>query len=187
MNIFLRNQKYKFKKHLSDLITKEVMVYDKTNLVENITVLKLDTDKKLEDLDLGFFFAYKIFPPNIMNFYTQWDAENRSMQIGDVITQQVQLPPTSNFSQKLIFGVKISEIIDQPSRKGFSYETLEGHVEKGISRFTIEEENDGLFLKIQTFSKPGNLLSKLLAPIFSIPYQKYCTKAAMHNVRRQLK
>jgi uncharacterized protein (UPF0548 family) len=108
------------------------------------------------------------------------------MKAGDTIVQQVYLPPIQSFSQKIIFGVRISEIIDSDDRKGFSYETLEGHVEKGISIFTIEKLNDKPIFKIQTFSKPGNLLTRLMGPIFSIPYQKYCTKAALKNVKRQI-
>ena len=66
------------------------------------------------------------------------------------------------------------------------YETLEGHVEKGISTFTIEKLEDKLIFKIQTFSAPGNFLTKLLGPVFSVPYQSYCTGNALENVERQI-
>ncbi len=108
------------------------------------------------------------------------------MKVGDTIVQQVYIPPTKVFSQKIIFGVRINEIINEPARKGFSYETLEGHVEKGISTFTVEQQENNLIFKIQTYSTPGNILTKLIGLIFSIPYQTFCTKTALNNVKLQI-
>ena len=137
-------------------------------------------------MNLDFLFDYKIFPDNIMTYKTQWADENRKMKIGDTIAQQVYIPPTKIFSQKNIFGVRINEIINQVHKKGFSYETLEGHVEKGVSTFTVEQLNDNIIFKVQTFSSPGNILTKILGPVFSIPYQTFCTKSALNNVKSQL-
>ena len=108
------------------------------------------------------------------------------MKIGDTILQQVFIPPTKTFSQKIVFGVRINSIIDEAERTGFSYETIEGHVEKGESTFTIEKGDGGLIFKIETFSEPGNLLTKLVGPIFTVPYQTYCTRTALENVKRQI-
>lgn len=186
MKIFLFDRTTKLDKHLTDLKKVGVMQYEKAALKETITTIDLETSKSMEELDLTFFYNYKIFPDNILIFLTEWQHEKREMKVGDTIVQQVYLPPIKRFSQKLIFGVRINEIINTDSRKGFSYETLEGHVEKGISTFTIEQKIDKLIFKIHTFSKPGNLPTRLMGPIFSIPYQKYCTKVALENVKRQI-
>lgn len=162
------------------------MDYDKNELSEKITTIDINTTKKLEQINLDFLFDYNIFPENIMTYKAQWSEENRSMNVGDTIAQQVYIPPIKAFSQKIIFGVRINEIISQAKRKGFSYETLEGHVEKGISTFTVEQLDNRLVFKIQTYSTPGNFLTRLLGPIFSVPYQAYCTNAALINVKRQL-
>lgn len=108
------------------------------------------------------------------------------MQVADTIAQQVYIPPIKIFSQKIIFGVRICEIINQTNKKGFSYETLDGHVEKGISTFTVEQLNEKVIFKIQTFSSPGNFFTKLVGPVFSVPYQTFCTKTALKNVKRQI-
>ncbi len=109
------------------------------------------------------------------------------MQIGDTIVQQAFIPPFRHFSQKIVFGVRIKDIINEPTRIGFSYETLKGHVEKGISIFTIETtKNKKTIFKVHTFSQPGNLLTKLIGPIFSVPYQTFCTRQGLLNVKRQL-
>ncbi|MFC4164662.1 DUF1990 family protein [Epilithonimonas zeae] len=186
MKVYLSNQKNKFKKHLEDLKSKNVMIYDKSKLVEKITQISIDTGKTIDEIDLEFLIDYNIFPSNILIFTTQWNDENREMKVGDTILQQVFLPPIKSFSQKIIFGVRIKEIINEENKKGFSYETLEDHVEKGISTFTIEKLNQKIIFKIHTFSIPGNIFSKLLAPIFSIPYQTYCTKQALENVKQQV-
>ncbi|MBB1287407.1 DUF1990 family protein [Flavisolibacter sp. BT320] len=163
------------------------MQYDKARLVEKTTVITIDTTKELSELNTDFFFDYKIFPSSIMTFLTQWNAENRKMQVGDTIVQQAFIPPFRRFSQKIIFGVRINYIINEPTRTGFSYETLKGHVEKGISIFTIEKAADQkTIFKVHTFSTPGNLLTQLVGPVFSVPYQTFCTRQGLINVKRQL-
>jgi hypothetical protein len=162
------------------------MDYDKSQLKDKISTIDIETTKKLDQLNLNFLFDYQIFPDNIMTFKNEWTDQSRKMKIGDTIAQQVYIPPTRTFSQKIIFGVRINEIIDQADKKGFSYESLEGHVEKGVSTFTVEQLDNKIVFKIQTYSTPGNILTKLLGPIFSVPYQTFCTKTALKNVKRQL-
>ncbi len=186
MKIYLTDQKNKFKKHLDFLKTRKVMTYDKTMLTEKTTTIDILTTKKLDQINLDFLFDYQIFPDNIMTFKTQWADENRKMKVGDTIAQQVFIPPTKTFSLKIIFGVRINEIIDQADKKGFSYETLEGHVENGISTFTVEQLGNKVVFKVQTYSTPGNFLTKLLGPVFSVPYQTFCTKTALKIVKRQI-
>ncbi|MFT4152905.1 DUF1990 family protein [Parafilimonas sp.] len=187
MKIYLTDQAKKLSQHLAYLKQQPVMLYDTTKLTEKTTIIKIDTPKKLQELDSNFLFDYKIFPNNIMTFLTQWTTEQRQMQIGDTIVQQAYIPPFRQFSQKIIFGVRINNIINEPTKIGFSYETLKGHVEKGISIFTIENtDNLKTIFKVHTFSTPGNLLTKLVGPIFSVPYQTFCTKQGLLNVKRQL-
>ena len=120
-----------------------------------------------------------------MAYLTQWNHEQRTIKKGDTIMQQVFIPPNRYISQKIIFGVRIKEIIDEQNRVGYSYETLKGHVEKGISTFTIEKTGDEqTVFRIHTYSAPANLLTKLLGPVFSIPYQTYCTRKALQNVKK---
>jgi hypothetical protein len=186
MKFYLKDQKNKFKQHLDFLKAKKVIDYDKSRLTEKTTTIDIQTTKKLDQLNLDFLFDYQIFPNNIMIFKNEWTDKSRKMKIGDTIAQQVYIPPTKTFSQKIIFGVRINEIIDKADKKGFSYETLEGHVEKGVSIFTVEQIENKIIFKVQTYSTPGNFLIKLLGPIFSVPYQTFCTKAALENVKRQL-
>jgi hypothetical protein len=186
MKIFLFDQKTRFNFHLNELKSSKVLVYNKLQLKEKKSSIEIETTKKIEEIDLKVLFEYSIFPSNILTFKSQWNHENRAMQKGDTIVQQIFLPPIKRFSQKIVVGVRINEIIHEDDKAGFSYETLEGHVEKGISTFIIEQNEGKLYFTIHTFSSPGNFLTKLLGPIFSQPYQRFCTKAALKNVKNQL-
>jgi len=186
MKIYLTDQSKNFPKHLDELKLQPVIQYDISKLTEKTTIVKIDTDKSFHQLNTSFFFDYQIFPNNIMAFLTQWNLENRDMQIGDTIAQQAFIPPVQNFSQKIIFGVRINNVVNEENRIGFSYETLKGHLEKGISTFTIERvKPNEIIFKIHTFSKPGTLLTQL-GQVLSVPYQTFCTKQALLNVKRQL-
>ena len=140
-----------------------------------------------EQLDFSFFFNYQLFPSAIMSSYSQWAAEGRAMAPGDTIVQQVQIPPL-RLSPKIIMGVRIKQVLGQPGKIGYSYETLAGHVERGISTFTVEEVADlGIKFTIETFSEPALLVGRLLAPVFTGPYQQYCTRQALKNMEAQIR
>lgn len=186
MKISLLNQTKRFPEHLDNLKKVEVMPYSKNLLVEKNSFIEIEGISKLSELDTTDFFDYCIFPEHILNAYTQWSDEKRKMQAGDTIVQQVFLPPFPAFSQKAIFGVRIEEVINESKQIGFSYETLKGHVEMGISAFLLEETDNGVIFRIRTFSKPGNFLTRLLGPMFSVPYQTYCTRKALQHVKLNL-
>lgn len=163
------------------------MRYDISKLIEKTTMIRIGTMKRIVDLETTFLFNYEIFPRNIMTFFPEWAHEKRTMSLSDTIVQQVYLPPHPQFSAKLILGVRINEIINEPNRLGFSYETISGHIERGVSTFTIEQTTEGeILFSIHTFSKPATLLTQFVRPIISIPYQSFVTKKALENVKRQL-
>jgi hypothetical protein len=166
MKIFLQDQSHLFDQHLNALMSQPVMAYNRLLLRKKVSSIDLHNDGTLNDINLDFFFDYFIFPPHITCFRSQWSIEKRKMKVGDTILQQVFIPPFQFISQKIIFGVRINSIIEKELRKGFSYETLAGHLERGESTFAIEQTDKGLIFKIQTFSEPGNFLSKLAGPIF---------------------
>lgn len=187
MKIYITDQYKRFPQHLEVLKHQPLINYNKSNLYKKSSIISIESKKELHQLDLKFFFNYSVFPENIMTSMSEWNFENRNIRVGDTIVQQVFIPPIRSFSQKIILGVRINEIINEPARIGYSYETLKGHVEKGISIFTFEKSEDSkIIFKIQTYSKPGNFLTKILGPVFSIPYQNFCTRQALMNVKKQL-
>jgi hypothetical protein len=186
MKIYLTNQETQFSKHLDDLKSAPVMEFDKDLLPQKSSTIDVDTSVQLHNINLDFFFNYNIFPSHILNFKTQWESENRKIAIGDTIVQQVFIPPVKALSQKLIFGVRINRIINESHRRGFSYETLEGHVERGESTFVIEQESNDLIFKIQTYSEPSSAFVKIFGSWAAVPYQRYCTEKALRHVKQQI-
>lgn len=185
MKIYLKNQAHQFDKHLELLKNKQVRCYDKSKLLEKTTSINIHTSKSMEQLNFDFFFNYHIFPANILIAKAQWATEKSNMKVGDTIVQQAFLPLKS-FSLKVIFGVRISEMINESNLKKFSYETLEGHVKQGISSFSVSADKDKIQFSIHTYSQPGNWLARLLGPIITLPYQAYCTRQALVHVKKQL-
>jgi len=161
------------------------MAFNKNKLEEKTSSIDLLTNMELKKLNLDFLFNYQVFPSNILTYYGQWQHEKRKMQVGDTIVQQVFFPPAS-MSLKAIFGVRVNGVIDEENRKGFSYETLEGHAECGESTFLVVRKQQELEFIIRTNSTPGNLLSRVAAPFFTLPYQAYCTRKALENVKKEI-
>jgi hypothetical protein len=156
-----------------------------TPLVEKKTSLAIQTSgatSRFNTHSFGFLFDYELFPHRILTFAAQWRHQNRAMQVGDVIVQQVYLPPFG-LSLKCVFAVRILDIVREPTRVGFSYGTLLGHAEMGRSDFAIFLQDGEVHAQIHTFSAPGNPLTRLVAPFFTIPYQAYCTRLALERMR----
>ncbi len=187
MKIYIINQEKNFQAHLQRLRQAPVIHYDISQLKETRSQITINTPKTFHEIDLTALHDYSIFPGNIMTSLPQWKNEKRAMLPGDTIVQQVFIPPFGPISQKIVFGVRINKIIDEPGRIGYSYETLEGHVEKGVSTFTVEKTADGkIIFCIHTYSAPATVLTKILGPVFSVPYQAYCTRQALMNMKKQL-
>lgn len=183
MQLHLTEQRPHFSKHLAYWKTRPVMRYGPSSLKEKTSMIAIRTSRPV---DPGPLFAYQVFPPGIMSYHTQWREEERDIRVGDTIVQQIHLPPFHGFSVKIIVGVRVHEVIHTPEQRGFGYETLEGHVEMGTSSFTLEGPVGDQRFVVRTSSAPGLAIGRLLAPIFTTPYQTYCTRAAMRNMARQL-
>jgi uncharacterized protein (UPF0548 family) len=163
--------------------TKNVIPYDRRRIRERVSTISCVTLKHLHELDLRVLFDYQMFPENILSSACEWRIERRPMQVGDTILQQINIPPLQALSLRILVATRVCEIIDLPHRKGFSYEALEGHVEKGISTFTVEQQAGAIVASIHTLSAPGSALTTVIGPFFSIPYQAYCTKQALRRMQ----
>jgi len=185
LQVYFFNQERHFSQHLRVLKEFPVMSYDKAKLKRAETAIDLP-GLSMEQINPDFLFRYEVFPDNIMSHLTQWGAEQRTMEVGDTIVQQVYLPPSRVVSQKLIFGVRVNRVFKDSRRVGFSYETLVGHVERGESEFSLETVGEGLRFVIRTFSEPSSWFLKLLGPVFALPYQRFCTAQALKHVKNQI-
>ncbi len=136
----------------------------------------------LSSHDFSSLFEYDIFPRRVMVFAAEWQHQGRRMQEGDVIVQQAFLPPLP-ISVKCIFAVRVLKIFREPTKVGFSYGTLKGHPEMGLSEFYFAVRDGTIRTAIHTYSYPGTLLTRSVAPIFTLPYQQYCTNRGLQRMR----
>jgi hypothetical protein len=154
-----------------------------TTLPEKTSEIPLGCSGPIRCHRTDFLFAYDIFPRFLMRAEAQWIREGRDMRVGDIIVQRAVLPPIG-FGLCAEFAVRISAVIGEPRKLGFAYETLAGHLERGVSEFYFEERARALFFVIHTYSEPAHWLSRLGTP-FSLSYQKWCTQQALKHVKRR--
>ena len=152
-------------------------------LPEKTSDIALGYSGPISSYRTDFLFAYDIFPRFLMRAEAQWVREGRAMRVGDIIVQRAVLPPIG-FGLCAEFAVRISALINQPSKLGFAYETLAGHLERGVSEFFFEERAGALFFVIHAYSEPAHWLWRLGRP-FSLLYQKWCTQQALKHVKKR--
>jgi len=170
---------------------------DPRRFPEKISTLPLDANGPLESRNTAFLFNYEIFPSHILRHSAEWQAEQRPMHPGDIILQHAYMPPLGA-GLCMDFAVRIAALIDDGNitgpggtrirrRLGFSYVTLTGHPECGLSEFYIEERagDSSLHFTIRTWSRPGHWTARLAKHAFTLPYQAWCTRRALRQVRQR--
>jgi uncharacterized protein (UPF0548 family) len=60
---------------------------------------------------------------------------------------------------------RVIYLIDEPTRRGFGYGTLDGHPETGEESFLVALEGDDVRFTVTAFSRPGTLLARLGGPL----------------------
>lgn len=119
-----------------------------------------------------------------MRFVAEWQKDGRKIKSGDIILQRAIFPPFG-FGVCIEFAVRVTRLIDEELKLGFAYETLSGHVERGISEFYFEEKEGRVYFTIHTFSEPANKFMRFTKQIFTLPYQRWCTQRALMHVKRK--
>nr|WP_286343816.1 DUF1990 domain-containing protein [Frondihabitans sucicola] len=70
--------------------------------------------------------------------------------------------------------VRVVYVIDEPTRKGFAYGTLEGHPESGEESWVIDQTDDGsVWLTVRAFSRPANWKWRLVSPFLRAQQNKF--------------
>lgn len=185
MKMFLTNQQANLSRFLPEFKTLPLSYDAHTVLREKASSISIPSHAAVANLssyDVHFLFDYDIFPRHIMTFATEWQHQGRAMREGDIIVQQAFLPPFG-LSLKCVFAVKILQIVRQPHKVGFSYGTLQGHPEMGFSEFHFTLQDGVIHATIHTHSYPGTLLTRVVAPLVTLPYQQYCTNRALQRLR----
>jgi uncharacterized protein (UPF0548 family) len=84
----------------------------------------------------------------------------------------------------MIVPCRIVYVVDEARRRGFAYGTLPGHPESGEEAFVVEwAADDGVYLVIRAFSRPGTLLTRLGGPVANL-VQDIMTDRYVRALRR---
>ncbi|WP_370613905.1 DUF1990 family protein [Mumia sp. Pv 4-285] len=79
------------------------------------------------------------------------------VELGTVIVQRLRLGPL-----RFVAPCRVVDLVDEPSRRGFAYGTLEGHPESGEERFEVAIDANGrVTLRIAAFSRQGRWFTRL--------------------------
>lgn len=187
MKYFFRNQSAMFKEHLQELKSLPLsFTQEKLREIPQRKIQLCVSSSSSVDIhhhQFEFLFRYQIFPSHLLHFCGEWELSNREMQVGDIIVQQIMIPP-SRISLKCIFGVKVLAVYHETDRVGFSYGTLKGHPETGINEFSFYQDGSNLMAQICTTAKPGLFISRMLAPFFTRPYVNYCNRQALELMKK---
>ena len=182
MKVYLTEQEPHFRYHLEELKSKSIIPYNINSLNHKVNSKTISINSDLSLVNNISFFDYNLFPKNILKAYPQWRNENRKMQINDTIVQEIYVPPVNGLSLKILTGVRIKDIFLSDAVKGYSYETLHGHIEKGISIFKITTDRNIVSFTIETYSKPAISVVNIFSH-FTSKYQDYCTTQALQHTK----
>ncbi|KRA28142.1 hypothetical protein ASD81_23590 [Nocardioides sp. Root614] len=88
-------------------------------------------------------------------------ASESPLEHGTVVLMRLGLGPVA-----LSIPCRVVDVINEPTRRGFAYGTLDGHPECGEERFVLERGADGtITLTITAFSRPASHLARLGGPL----------------------
>ncbi|HWA24801.1 MAG TPA: DUF1990 family protein [Lacunisphaera sp.] len=176
MKTFLRDHSRRLAAYLPEFCARDVERHGGPVIAESVRLRAAPAGPPLDETDLGFLFAYRVFPPEILRSRAEWEEENRSMRVGDTIVQQVEFPPGHGLH--FVFGVRVTAVFREPACAGFRYRALAGHPEHGENEFRFERRDDGIFALVRTEAGFASWLLRLLAPVCAAPYVRYCNLSA---------
>jgi hypothetical protein len=184
VNFSLRDRSATLESRLEEFRHSPLSYETTTGLPDTLIRTHVPTARRtLRECDFNFLFRYDIFPPAILKFFGEWQLHNRTMQVGDTIVQQAQVPP--GWGLYLVFAVRVLAVFRDEKQAGFSYGTLRGHPETGMNAFSISSVPSGIDATVRTIAAPGLKLSRLLAPIFTRRYVAFCNRQASERMSRE--
>jgi uncharacterized protein (UPF0548 family) len=88
-------------------------------------------------------------------------ASDLPLRLGSVVVMQLGFGPLS-----LRIPCRVIDVVDEPSRRGFTYATLPGHPESGEERFLLERDDTGAVrFTVAAVSRPATLLARAGGPL----------------------
>lgn len=100
---------------------------------------------------------YEIFPQWVLSHHI--DTDDGLLCKGAIITQWFHLP-----LMKIKAHVRVIDVHRDDQATSMTYVTTTGHPECGVARFEVRRTTRGVEFTIETWSKPGSLLTRIGRP-----------------------
>ncbi len=101
----------------------------------------------------------RFYPPQVMQITADYQLEDRDVQVGDGVLQRIRILQAWNKPVLEVLTLnKITEVVDEPRQKGFTYTTTTVHSEVGEWSPTVEWRENGevvLLIDVVSRSRPG--------------------------------
>lgn len=121
--------------------------------------------------------AYRVFPEWIVRPV----LARVPLQVGDTFGNRAWVVPGLD----VFFAGRVTETFDGPDRAGFSLRTVAGHPAVGEETIEVRKdvETGEVFVRISSWSRPGNWLVWLGWPIFGL-VQRFAVRRALDRLAR---
>jgi hypothetical protein len=101
----------------------------------------------------GLLWRYQFYPPELMEHASDFSRAGRALREDDLILQRIHALPGLADAVTLVL---VSEVIDEPRRKGLAYVTTQAHFEIGEWWGWAELKPEGaLTVNIRSVSRAG--------------------------------
>lgn len=145
-------------------------------------VLGADADGQLFQCAAQRLLHYQFYPLDLIEPVSDFGQQGRSMQLGDRIVQRIHVLRLGSWRLlDFLAASEISEVIDEPRRKGFAYVTTRGHSELGEWVAKVEwQADDTTKLTVHAVSKFSEIVPKF-ARFIARRLQKHAHQRGLAN------
>jgi uncharacterized protein (UPF0548 family) len=123
-------------------------------------------------------FCYDVFPAHRMRHHVCTD--DGILRAGALVVQRLIAGPLA-----MEAAVRVAEVFDERAghgHAGFTYTTLEGHIERGAATFSVGLDASGApIFRIESWSRPGSAVAML-----GRPWLRWMQRRSVHEALRHV-
>lgn len=120
-------------------------------------LLGVDEDGRLFRKAADLLMRYQFYPHDVLNHVSDFGLWNRWVQEGDRIVQRIHLLQLFGKPVLDVIGMnEVCQVVTEPRRYGFTYVTVDTHVEQGEWAAHVAWREDGeVVLTVKSISRPA--------------------------------
>lgn len=119
-------------------------------------VIATDRQGKIFRRATDLLMHYRFYPTSLLSPVSDFSLQKRWLQVGDRIVQRIHLFNLFGYPLLDVISMnEISQVVSEPCRHGFTYITVDTHVEQGEWSAQVEWHTSGeIVLNIKSISRP---------------------------------